>query len=403
MKRMFPGAKPLVSVIMPMRNAEQYLVPALDSVLSQEDITLELVVVDDGSTDRSRSIVMQRNDPRIRVVDGPRRGFAASLNTGLEAAAGDIIMECDADDLCMPGRIKAQTEWLIQHDEFDALCGSIVMIDSSGRHVSRAESKLAIEPIEPIEDITNELRDGTVRTSFCAFAYRRRVFDRVGNLREYFETGPDIDFQLRLGEKCRVAYTSRCVYAYRLHESSITHTQANSRRLFFESAAYQFQRERRKGRADALSRGIPPTPPDGIDSAPSKAVNQIQGMLLGRAWAELNGGHRARSVSTAFRAMSLKPLDRVGWVTLAKVVLRATIVKRPSGRAPPEANRPASPGQRAGPAKLNDPMKVDTAPKGEDIGRESRSDDEQETPPHALSGAQGQDSAGGHSRRQDAG
>ena len=80
----------LLSVLIPMRNAEPYVAAALDSVLSQRDVQLEVVIIDDGSTDRSVQIVEQINDPRVRIIRGPRKGIAAAFNAGLAAARGEI-------------------------------------------------------------------------------------------------------------------------------------------------------------------------------------------------------------------------------------------------------------------------------------------------------------------------
>src|SRR5213593_4773866 len=104
--------KPVVSVIMPMRNAERFFAESLHSVLNQQSrgssFDLEVVVVDDGSTDRSARIVREMNDPRIRLVAGPQRGISAAFNAGLAEARGEMIARCDADDLYPPGRLEWQ-------------------------------------------------------------------------------------------------------------------------------------------------------------------------------------------------------------------------------------------------------------------------------------------------------
>src|SRR5437016_1299456 len=110
-----------VSVLMPMRNAEPYVKEAVTSVLAQDAPEMELVVVDDGSTDRSRQIVESFDDARVRIVEGPRRGFAAAWNTALAAATGKIVMQCDADDSYPPGRVAMQLGQLRDLPEFGAV------------------------------------------------------------------------------------------------------------------------------------------------------------------------------------------------------------------------------------------------------------------------------------------
>jgi glycosyltransferase involved in cell wall biosynthesis len=311
----------MVSVVMPMRNAEPFVREGLQSVLATDYEPLEVVVIDDGSTDRSREVVESFGDARVRIVNGPQRGFAASLNTGITAARGDILMECDADDLYPLGRIHTQAEWLVRHDEFDAVCGGFSTIDKGGRLVAR----LVREDLEDShEDISTELCKAVVRTSFCTYAFRRSVFKKIGLLREFFETAPDVDFQLRLGEQCRVAFISRELYFYRLHDASITHTQATSRRIFFECTAYDFQRERQKCGSDALSRGEPPEPPSGLNEKPHGAGRHVQGMLIGRSWMDLQAGHPVEAIRLAVRAIAAAPWVGHAWASGLKLIWKAT-------------------------------------------------------------------------------
>src|SRR5437868_1666996 len=94
-----------ISVIIPTRNAERYIRSTLESVCAQRDVDLEIVVIDDGSTDRSIEIVREVNDPRIRIIPGPQRGISAAFNAGLAEARGELIARCDADDLYPPDRL----------------------------------------------------------------------------------------------------------------------------------------------------------------------------------------------------------------------------------------------------------------------------------------------------------
>lgn len=287
---------------MPMRNAEPYVREALASVLQESAVAIEVVVVDDGSTDRSRAIVQAIGDPRVRIVDGPRRGFPASVNTGLTAARGGIVMQCDADDLLPAGRICDQLAWLQSHPEYDAVCGPFSTIDSSGRVVADFSADAPAEPAA--EELTQELCAGTTRTSLCTYAIRRAALARVGLHRDYFETSSDIDLQLRLGEACRIAFVSQNTYFYRLHDASITHAQGNARRIFYEDMTRAFQRQRLASGIDDLAAGRPPEPPVRRHDAPGLAASQIQGMLLGEAWRSLAKGERRAAAAQAWRAVA---------------------------------------------------------------------------------------------------
>ncbi|MCA9574753.1 MAG: glycosyltransferase [Myxococcales bacterium] len=104
------AAAPRVSVVMPARNAEATLGLALESVLASQDVSLELLVVDDGSRDATRALAegAMSRDARVRVVRGAGAGIAQALNLGVALARAELIARMDADDWCHPERLAAQ-------------------------------------------------------------------------------------------------------------------------------------------------------------------------------------------------------------------------------------------------------------------------------------------------------
>ena len=309
----------LVTIIMPMRNASAFVQEALASVLQERQVALEVVVVDDGSTDNSRQLVEAAQDPRVRILDGPQRGVAACLNLGVSNARGSIIMRCDADDIFPADRISHQAIWLQRFPQHDAVCGGYQSIDVKGQAVAL----LGVAGVRHTEDIEAELRTGVTRTSLCTFAMRTSAMTRVGGFREFFETSSDIDFQLRLGEVCRIGFVPRVTYLYRLHDSSITHSQARLRREFFEATARDFQLQRHQRGSDDLQEGHPPMPPDAGGSQPSTAAHQIQGMLVGQAWRYFEAGHDQQAIRTAWRAVHGRPSSLTSWRALSILLLRS--------------------------------------------------------------------------------
>src|SRR5436190_2317652 len=145
---------PLISVIMPMRNAEAFVETALRSVLAQADVELEVIVVDDGSSDHSADIVRAIDDDRIRIIPGPQRGISAAFNAGLAAARGEILARCDADDLYPPARLKWQARWLAEHSDFGAVSGFYSTITESGEPVADHKT------LDHATDVTDDLRRG---------------------------------------------------------------------------------------------------------------------------------------------------------------------------------------------------------------------------------------------------
>ena len=307
----------LVSVIVPMYNAEAFISGTLLSILQEHHIPLEVVVVNDGSTDASLDRVRAIDDERVRVINGSCKGGpAAAINVGLAIARGEIIMRCDADDFYPPQRIARQVEWLAGHPEFGAVCGSFSTIDSRGRLISKLCG-------EDAEEITEELRNGITRTHFCTFAVRVEVLRASGGSRQYFHTAEDIDLQLRMGELCRVCYVPDIEYYYRLHDASLTHTQSNVEREFFESLAREFQRQRRTQGSDDLQRGCPPTPPQGGDKSVMKTAEHTQGLLMSSAWQEHRAGHKLEALAIGMRSVIVQPSNMAAWRSLAALAIKS--------------------------------------------------------------------------------
>lgn len=311
-----PSTVPRVSVLIPMRNAELFIATTLTSILQEKDVPIEVVVINDKSTDRSIEQVLSIGDKRICIIDGPGVGISACLNAGLAAAKGDIIMRCDADDMYPAGRIKEQVIWLDANPEYAAVCGAFSSMDVSGRMVARLTTGVAIQ------DITEELNAGRTRTSLCTYAIRKSSFHIVGGFRSYFATAEDIDFQLRLAESAKIMYLPFSCYLYRIHNASITHTQGNNKRVFFDETARQFQLQRKATGQDDLQRGCQPNPPDIQSDKPSAAAQQIQAMLTGAAWNEHAAGNKLKAVAVGFRALRQSPCDLGQWRNLLVLLVK---------------------------------------------------------------------------------
>lgn len=105
---------PLISVVLPVYNGEQFLSEAIDSILAQTLVDFELLIIDDGSNDGSRQILGEyaRRDPRVRLILRENRGLAATLNDLVDAARGVWIARMDQDDIALPHRLERQLAWL---------------------------------------------------------------------------------------------------------------------------------------------------------------------------------------------------------------------------------------------------------------------------------------------------
>jgi GT2 family glycosyltransferase len=307
--------KPLVSIIMPMRDAGIFVDRALASILQEQAVPLEVIVVDDGSTDSSANRVRAIADSRVQLITGPQQGIAAALNTGLAHARGDIVMRCDADDLYPPGRILQQVTWLTNHSDFVAICSGYTAIAPAGWEI------LPFPCGTTAEEITQELQQGITRTHLSTYAVRMTAVRALGGFRTYFGTAEDIDFQLRLGELGKVWYSPTTAYYYRLHNTSITHTQSLAEQEFFKSTAKKFQQQRLTQGEDSLQQGCPPVPT--VAPGPVFSSEQhIHGLLLGFAWHTHAQGRKLQAIKVGIKATLTYPSSLESWRNLLFLVLK---------------------------------------------------------------------------------
>ena len=108
-------SNPKVSVILPAYNAAAHLGKAIDSILGQTFPDLELIIINDGSTDSTTELLARYHDPRVKVITQENLGLPKALNQGLAIAQGAYIARQDADDISLPSRLEKQVHFLDQH------------------------------------------------------------------------------------------------------------------------------------------------------------------------------------------------------------------------------------------------------------------------------------------------
>ena len=132
---------PLVSVLMPVYNGERYLSEAIESVLSQTYTHFELIICNDGSTDKSEEIILSYKDERIRYVKNENNiKLIATLNKCIDLAKGKYIARMDADDISLPNRLYQQIQFLEKHTDY-VLCGSwAYLMNDNGERTGRIKN-----------------------------------------------------------------------------------------------------------------------------------------------------------------------------------------------------------------------------------------------------------------------
>jgi glycosyltransferase involved in cell wall biosynthesis len=131
-------ATPQISVVLPVFNGEKYLKEAIDSILRQTFTDFELVVVNDGSTDRSEQIIKEYSDPRIRYLGQKNAGVGMALQAGCSLAKGAYIARMDADDISFPERLEIQRQYLEEHPGTAMVSCAVRYINAGGEVTGRS-------------------------------------------------------------------------------------------------------------------------------------------------------------------------------------------------------------------------------------------------------------------------
>jgi len=134
---------PLVTVLMPVYNAERFLSEAMDSIVGQTLTDFEFLIIDDGSTDRSYEIIRSYKDDRIRLVQNETNlGITASLNKGIQLARAALIARMDADDISYPDRLQKQYDYLTSHPDCALLStfARVITEDKQTVYIERTNS-----------------------------------------------------------------------------------------------------------------------------------------------------------------------------------------------------------------------------------------------------------------------
>jgi glycosyltransferase involved in cell wall biosynthesis len=218
---------PLVSVVLPAYNARAYIAQAIRSVLDQDYQNLEIIVVDDGSSDGTPDEARLFGE-RVRVIEQKNGGPAAARNRGVAHARGKLLAFIDADDLWLPGKLRAQVDYLRENAEAGVVFGRFV------RWIAREDGAFDPPPEIPLAPsaqlivpeasgwIYPELLLDSVIWIVSAMV-RREIWDALGGLDPALRCGEDYDFFIRASRICKMDKLDRVVAYYRIHTQSTTH------------------------------------------------------------------------------------------------------------------------------------------------------------------------------------
>lgn len=291
---------PRVSALIAAFNAEDFVQEAAESVLAQTMTDLELIVLDDGSTDNTLEILerVAATDPRMRVMSRENKGLSQSRCDLIDAALAPYFAIMDADDICMPNRFELQLARLEADPELVAVSGQCLFIDPEGWPIRTNDL--------PIDHNTIDTRHMEM-PPICSMAQpavmvRRTAMEQIGGYHHDYPYAEDVDMYLRLAEIGKLANLEDVVLKYRLHPKSVGHA---FRKVQLESAI-------RAGHHARARRGLPPYD-DPIDTAAFVVEEAGGGSLQRWGWWALAGGHPASSRRFARKALMQNPLKKENW------------------------------------------------------------------------------------------
>ena len=201
---------PLVSVLTASYNMGHYLREAVDSVLAQGWPTLEVIIIDDGSTDDTpRVCETWRDEPRVRIIRQTNQGQTAAKNTGLKAACGEFVGFCDADDSWLPQKLRRQVPVLRSRPEVAVVYGDTALVDARGEPL----------PDIPVQRFSGRITGPLLANNFVTFntvLVRRKVLEEFGGFDESMRMAIDYDLWLRISTRHEFVYLRETLARYRI-------------------------------------------------------------------------------------------------------------------------------------------------------------------------------------------
>ena len=292
----------VVSVLMPVYNAERFVAETVDSVLNQTFRDFEFVVINDGSTDRSLEILQgyAKRDARIRLISRPNTGYVVALNEGLDVARGEFVARIDADDLSDPKRLELQVARMRAEPELVALGTCAWAMDEHGNMLGDYSNPLTHEQIEA------EHLKGNSSIHHPSVMMRPGAVRKVGGYRKELMPCEDFDLWIRLGEVGRLANLPERLITKRLFAgSAVASNITRQRGLVQRILTDTWQRRHLPGE--------PVMPPPGLATQ--------HDLYRQWGWMALKHGYVKTSRKYAMKALKAKPLASSSW-RLAVCALR---------------------------------------------------------------------------------
>jgi glycosyltransferase involved in cell wall biosynthesis len=310
---------PDVSVVMGVYNGASHLAATLDSILSQEGVGLEFIVVNDGSTDESAEILncYASRDSRVRVIHQDRAGLTRALIAGCESANGEFIARQDAGDVSLPNRLKIQVALLRDHQDCVLVSCWTDMIGPQGEFLYTLRGTGAAS--RPISVLSPEAEWGVIDgpTSHPSAMFRARQYFQCGGYRSEFYYGQDWDLWYRLASLGTVCTLQKTLCVCRFTLGSIS----GSRRLMQQKFA-QLSRNamlmRQKGVSDEPVLAEARQTLSSLKRRVTRHDKAAENYFIGRC---LLDNRNEAAIGYLVSAIKKDPLHLRAWISLARSAL----------------------------------------------------------------------------------
>ena len=222
--------EPCVSVVMSVYNDAQFLPAALDSILAQQGVDFELIVINDGSSDSSGTILADyaSRDDRLRVLDQANSGLTTALIRGCQQARGEFIARHDSDDMSVPDRLCRQVAFLRANP-------GVALVSCATRYIGPNGEFLSVSRgADSVQAATAQLRAADSRQArgpvHGSVMFRREAYERAGGYRPAFRFAQDYDLWMRLTDAAAIGFLPETLYQFRVRTDSISMTLAPTQR-----------------------------------------------------------------------------------------------------------------------------------------------------------------------------
>ena len=311
----------LVSVVIPCFNHARFLADALDSVRAQTWPHVEVIVVDDGSTDQPAFVVSQY--PEVHFIKQVNRGLSEARNVGWSASRGRIIIFLDADDVLAPGAASAAVEQFEANPDAMLAFGRLEIMDAAGKPVP------ATLPIVTERFYEELLRRNYIRTPAMA-AVRRDAIELVGGFDPSCSPSADYDLYLRVARQYPLVAHPATVARYRQHTTNMSRNP----QLMLPATLHVLERQRQYVQHDGALRAA--------HAFGLRRCREFYGeQLIERFRTALHGGERREAFSCAATLLRLYPSG-----VFRHLLKKAKLATGYAGRATPDADT-TSPSSRA--------------------------------------------------------